>query len=229
MSGKKILIIEDEPDILELIEYNLEKFGYQVFSAMNGEEGLAKAKSLMPDLILLDVMLPGMDGHDVCKELKKNQESSQIPIVMLTAKGEESDIVVGLELGADDYVTKPFSPNELKARIKAILRRTTVHREMSNQNSFTLGALNINKERHEVTLNGENLTLTLSEFNLLDALCSKPGRVFTREQLLDKISGDNTFLIDRNIDVHIRGLRKKLGEEKELIQTVRGIGYKCKD
>ena len=228
MQRHNVLVIEDDPDILELIKYNLEKNGFNVCTAMNGEDGIAKAQENLPEIILLDIMLPTIDGLEVCKNLRQSETTIKIPIIMLTAKGEESDIVIGLELGADDYVTKPFSPNELVARIKAILRRNKIHKQMTPNNTITIGPLLIKKDRHEVSLNGNSLTLTLSEFNLLEALCSKPGRVFTREQLLDKIAGDNTYLIDRNIDVHIRGLRKKLGEDKDLIQTVRGIGYKCK-
>lgn len=229
MNQTSILVIEDDPDILELTKYNLEKNSFAVSTAINGEDGIKKAININPEIILLDIMLPGIDGLEVCKILRQADSTKHTPIIMLTAKGEEADIVKGLELGADDYVTKPFSPKELVARIKSLLRRMQLQNQRTEEKSISMGSLTIAKDRHEVSINKNPVTLTLSEFKLLEALASKPGRVFTREQLLNKISDENTHLIDRNIDVHIRGLRKKLGDEKDMIQTVRGIGYKCRD
>lgn len=226
-----ILIIEDDPDLLELAQYNLEREQFGVITAMNGEEGLAKAQSTTPDLILLDIMMPGIDGLKVCKHLRNSPSTRNIPIIMVTAKGEEADKVIGLELGADDYMTKPFSPRELIARIRAILRRGNMHQNAGEaaEQIITVGPVHINTERHEVFLHEQPLVLTLAEFNILRTLLKKPGRVFTRDELLESIAGGDTFLVDRNVDVHIRALRKKLGADADLIMTIRGIGYKCKD
>jgi len=227
MAATKILIIEDEPDILELVQYNLEKNGYHVYTAADGEDGVIEAKKIKPDAVILDLMLPGIDGLEVCRRLRQAEETKLVPIIMLTAKSEESDIVVGLELGADDYVTKPFSPRELLSRIRAVLRRCQVPTETAGQALVNVGPIQINHERHEAFYNGAPIPLTLTEFKLLSALLHKPGRVFTRDQLLEKINGGDTYVIDRNIDVHIRAIRKKLGDDAELIRTVRGVGYKC--
>ncbi len=229
MVKEKILVIEDDPDILELLQYNLERAGYKVRNAMHGETGLKEAEGYEPDLIILDIMLPGMDGLNVCKKLRQKEKTSSIPIIMLTAKGEESDVVAGLELGADDYVTKPFSPNELVARMRAVLRRPPPVKKDQEVTKVECGPIKIDSERHEAYLGQDPMALTLAEFNLLKALVSQPGRVFTRDQLLESITGGDTYLIDRNIDVHIRAIRKKLGEHDQMIQTVRGVGYKCKD
>jgi DNA-binding response OmpR family regulator len=171
-------------------------------------------------------MLPGMNGLEVCKTLKKSEDTKSIPIIMLTAKGEESDIVLGLEMGADDYVTKPFSPRELLARVRAILRRTRSGSEKEEQ-KIVVGPLMIDCTKHEVLFKSQNVALTLAEFRLLRTLASHPGRVFTRDQLIDRITGGEAVVIDRNVDVHVRAIRKKLGEENDVITTVRGVGYKC--
>ena len=228
MQRPQILLIEDDPDILELIEYNLVRARFRVLTAANGEAGLEALTRLQPDLMVLDLMLPGMDGLEVCKTLRRNPQLPQIPIIMLTAKGEESDVVVGLELGADDYMTKPFSPSELIARIKAVLRRHS-HDPENLEPVITLGPVRIDPNRYEVTFNGSPLMLTLSEFKILTAMARRPGKVFSRERLLNFLTEENSILIDRNIDVHVRSIRRKLKESAFLIHTVRGIGYKCQD
>ena len=228
--GESILVIEDDSDIRELVQFNLARQGFAVMEAKDGEDGLGKAKQLKPDLIVLDLMLPGLDGIDVCKTLRGGPETKGIPIVILSAKGEESDIVVGLELGADDYVCKPFSPRELIARIRAVLRRTKVEStETESEERYTVGPIEIDAARHEVFHRNEPMQLTLAEYRLLSTLVSRPGRVFTRGQLLEKIAGTDTFVIDRNVDVHVRAIRKKLGEDSDFIVTVRGVGYKCRE
>jgi two-component system phosphate regulon response regulator PhoB len=176
---------------------------------------------------VLDLMLPGLDGLSVCRKLRAHPTTCEIPIVMLTAKGEESDVVIGLEMGADDYVAKPFSPKELLARIRAVLRRP--RHGVINEGRRTTGPVTLDPERHEAFLHDAPLVLTLAEYKLLSALTSRPGRVFTREQLLEKITGGETYVIDRNVDVHIRAIRKKLGADADFIQTVRGVGYKCRE
>lgn len=229
MTDEKILIIEDDSDISELVQYNLEREGYKVITASDGEVGYTKALQLKPTLIVLDLMLPGMDGLSVCRQLRAHPDTKFTPIVMLTAKNEESDVVVGLEMGADDYLSKPFSPKELLARIRAVLRRPLAQSPKNETSLLKVGPLVIDSERHEVTLKGEPLALTLAEYRLLTALISRPGRVFTREQLLEKITGGEVYVIDRNVDVHIRAIRKKLGDEADFILTVRGVGYKCRE
>lgn len=230
-ADERILLIEDDSDISELVQYNLEREGYKITVAADGEVGLNQALQVKPDLIVLDLMLPTMDGLSVCKKLRSMPETLGIPIVMLTAKGEESDIVIGLEMGADDYISKPFSPKELIARIRAVLRRPRavgVH-GLGEDGRRTVGPVTIDAERHEAYLNGRQLALTLAEYRLLSTLISRPGRVFTREQLLEKITGGEVYVIDRNVDVHIRAIRKKLADEAEFIITVRGVGYKCRE
>lgn len=230
MTGKLITFIEDEPDIQDIVAYNLRREGYQVSSALSGEDGLNLIKQKKPDLILLDLMLPGMDGLEVCRNLRTQAETQNIPIIMVTAKGEESDVVLGLGLGADDYISKPFSPKELVARIQAVLRRSKEPTGSSNDNSkIVYGELTIEPSKHKVTLAGEELVFTASEFKMLSVLASQPGRVFTREQLINQSLGENVVVVDRNIDVHIRAIRKKLGEHSSFIETIRGIGYRFTD
>jgi len=233
---QKILIIEDEPNIRELVLYNLSQNGYEGLAAEDGLQGLAMARSEKPDLILLDIMLPGKNGYDICKELRA--EGNRTPVIMLTAKNEEIDKVLGLEFGADDYISKPFGIRELMARIKAVLRRYEISpdQEASANGSgtavgagITIGDLTINIERHEVKVGGKLLELTLKEFELLRVLAENRGRVMTRDQLLDKVWGFEYIGETRTVDVHVRYLRKKLGDEDnegKYIQTVRGIGYK---
>lgn len=208
MSKEKILVVDDEQDLVKLIRYHLEKDGYKVISAFNGEDALFLARKERPELVILDLMLPGIDGLEVCKKLKADQELANTAIVMLTAKGEEADITMGLKLGADDYMTKPFSPKELVARVQAVLRRTKT--VSTAKDYIAIGDLIIDLYKHEVTIKNEPIPLTLTEFKLLHQLASKPGRVFTRDQLLDAVSGSETFVIDRTIDVHVASLRKKL-------------------
>ena len=228
MSKEKILVVDDEQDLVKLIRYHLEKDGYKVITAYNGDDALFLTRKERPELIILDLMLPGIDGLEVCRKLKADQELAHPAIIMLTAKGEEADITKGLKLGADDYMTKPFSPKELVARVQAVLRRT--QGVSTTKDSIEIdGLLTIDLYKHEVTIQDKAIQLTLTEFRLLHQLASRPGRVFTRDQLLDAISGPETFVIDRTIDVHIASLRKKLKTFANRIITIRGIGYKFKE
>ena len=219
--------MEDEVDILEVINYNLSKEGFDVCSALDGEEGLALIKKEVPDLVLLDLMLPGLDGIEICRKLKTDYSTRSIPIIMVTAKGEESDIVLGLGMGADDYMVKPFRPRELMARIRSVLRRGDFIEE--GEGLVSIDELVIDINRHVVKLEGKKIVLTAMEFKLLHFLASHPGQVFTRENLLNHISSDDTFIIDRNIDVHIRSIRKKLNKHRELIETIHRVGYRFRD
>ena len=227
MKKTKIAVIEDEADILEVIDYNLSKEGFDVCSALNGEEGLALVKKEGPDLVLLDLMLPGLDGIEICRKLKTDYSTRSIPIIMVTAKGEESDIVLGLGMGADDYMVNPFRPRELMARIRSVLRRGDFIEE--GEGLVSIDELVIDINRHEVKLEGKKIVLTAMEFKLLHFLASHPGQVFTRENLLNHVSSDDTFIIDRNIDVHIRSIRKKLNKHRELIETIHRVGYRFRD
>lgn len=227
MAKENILIIEDDPDIVELLTYNLEREGYKVSSATDGEVGLREARRRKPGLILLDLMLPGMDGLEVCRHLKAEDTTRGIPLLMITAKSEEPDEVTGLELGADDYITKPFSPRNVLARIKAVLRRGTL--QANKPKRVEIEGVVLDKERHEVTVHGEPVEVTRAEFRLLWKLASNPGRVYTRDELVEGITAGEAMILDRNVDVHVSAIRKKLGKETDLIVTVRGVGYKCKD
>lgn len=226
MAKETILIIEDEEHIQELIKYNLAKEGYEVDCLASGEDGLEAARLNQPDLVLLDLMLPGLDGLEVCKFLKSDSQTRQIPIIMVTAKGEESDIVTGLELGADDYITKPFSPRILIARVKNVLRRNKV---IEKDSRIQLHNLVIHPGRHEVLVEGRNINLTTTEFRILHYLASRPGWVFTRSQIVDEVHGDDYPVTERSIDVQVVGLRKKLGPAGEYIQTVWGVGYRFRE
>jgi DNA-binding response OmpR family regulator len=227
MARDTILVVEDDSDIVELLRYNLEREGFEVRAVGDGEAGLAAAETHQPALILLDLMLPGMEGLEVCRELRRRETTRGIPLIMLTAKGDEADIVLGLGLGADDYVTKPFSPKQLIARIRAVLRRGTSRPATDAVERIDRGPLVIDTARHEVRLDGTPVTLTLAEFRILHALAANPDRVFSRDQLLDKITQGKSVIIDRNVDVHVRAIRKKLGRHGQRIVTVRGVGYKC--
>lgn len=230
MANEKILIVDDELHIIELLKYNLESNGYSVISAQTGKEAIKVAAEKRPDLILLDVMLPEMDGFDVCKHINKAKETEGIPIIMLTAKGEELDKILGLELGADDYITKPFSVRELVARIKAVLRRN--FKEENTSKVIALGELVVNMDKHEVTKSGEKIDLTLKEFELLKLLVVNRGKVLTRDFLLDKVWGYEYYGETRTVDVHIRHLRQKIeldDKNPKFIETVRGIGYRFTD
>ncbi|MBZ0136211.1 MAG: response regulator [Planctomycetes bacterium] len=227
--AQRILIIEDEPDIIEVLKYNLEKNHYQVLTAESGEAGLAAARESLPDLVLLDLMLPGMDGLEVCRKLREDPRTRDLLVIMLTAKGTEADIVVGLTLGADDYIVKPFSTSELMARIKAVLRRVEPREGESAGETLKAGAITIDMARHEARIEGKAIELTLSEFKLLSFLVKKKGRVFTRDHLLDAVVGPDVFVTARNIDVHVAALRKKLGKYGGYIVTVRGVGYRFEE
>ena len=229
MSDEKILVVEDEADILEIIAYNLGREGFRVVSSRDGEEGLELAEREDPDLILLDLMLPGMDGIEVCRRLKEDESAAGVPIIMVTAKGEESDIVLGLGVGADDYVVKPFSPRELVARVKAILRRGPMREKGAAAERIVRDGLVIDAAKHRVKVDGEKVPFTATEFRLLHYLAKHPGRVFTRNQLLARTISDDAIVIDRNIDVHVRAIRKKLGDYRDIIETQRGVGYRFKD
>ena len=229
MSKRKIVIIEDEPDILEVLSYNLRREGFEIMSATDGNQGLALVKRELPDLVLLDLMLPGMDGVELCTNIKKHPQTQHTLLIMVTAKGEESDIVLGLGVGADEYVTKPFSPKELVARVKAVLRRGILLEAQAPQERIVHGDLVIDSVKYRVTYAGREVKLTATEFRILQYLASHPGRVFTREQLLNHALGDDVVVVDRNIDVHVRGIRKKLEVEPPLIETIRGIGYRMAD
>ena len=225
MRKEKILVVDDEEDILELVRYNLVREGYTVACAATGEEALKSAASDPVDLIVLDLMLPGIDGLEVARRLKQNPGTKDTPIVMLTAKGEEADIVTGLELGADDYVTKPFSPRILVARIKAVIRRRSDAVEQESE-VLNVRELVIHPGRRHVTANGRSLELTYTEFQVLYFLARRPGWVFTRSQIVDAVRGDDYPVTDRSVDVQIVGLRKKLGPLGKYIETVRGVGYR---
>jgi two-component system alkaline phosphatase synthesis response regulator PhoP len=229
MRQRRIMVIEDEEHILEVISYNLKREGYAVSQARNGEEGLAGIRRERPDLIVLDIMLPGIDGLEICRRLKTDPALQEIPIIMVTAKTEESDIVVGLGVGADDYLGKPFSPRELVARVKAALRRGRWQSDRTAGTLIAISGLRIDVLRHEATLDNHELQLTPSEFRLLHFLASNPGRVYTREELLEYTASSGPYVLERNVDTHIKMLRKKLGSRQHLIETVRGVGYRFKD
>lgn len=227
-SHKKVLIVEDEQDILHLVKMYLEKDGFRSVTAMTGPDGLRKAKEEKPDLVVLDLMLPEMDGLEVCKRLRSAPGTALLPIIMLTAKAEESDTIIGLELGADDYVTKPFSPKALVARVKALLRR--VERGPENGTGcYRYGALTMNVQRHEVILGKDEVALTAKEFGLLEHLLRHPGRVLTRDVLLNAVWGYDYYGTTRTVDVHIRRLKQKLPLLEEAIVSVKSLGYKLKD
>jgi two-component system alkaline phosphatase synthesis response regulator PhoP len=226
MAKEKILLVEDAEDILELVRYNLAKEGWQVSCATSGEEALNAVRQTAFDLILLDLMLPGVDGLEVCRRLRRDAATARVPVIMLTAKGEETDIVVGLELGADDYMTKPFSPRVLTARIRAALRRGS-HVEPGEQaDILNIGSLQIDRSRHEVCVQGEPVRLTTTEFGILNCLTKRLGWVFSRYQIVEAVRGEDYSVTDRAVDVQIVGLRKKLGDLGSCIETVRGVGYR---
>jgi two-component system phosphate regulon response regulator PhoB len=229
MAVGRIVVIEDEADILEVIRYNLAREGYKVMTSRDGEEGLAAVRKEAPDLVLLDLMLPGLDGIEVCRRLKEDPVTRPIPVVMVTAKGEETDIVLGLGVGADDYVTKPFSPKELLARVKAVLRRGPLRGERGAGERIVREGIVIDAGRHELVVDGKPVTVTATELRLLHFLAAHPGRAFTRDQLLTRVIGESAVVVDRNIDVHVLAVRKKLGDHRDLIETIRGVGYRFRD
>ncbi len=222
--GQLIAIVDDEPDIIELVSVNLTKAGFETKGFIDAASFMRSVSQRVPDLVILDLMLPDVDGLEVCKSLKGDRRFSSIPIIMLTALGEETDKVVGLELGADDYVTKPFSPRELVARVKAVLRRKA---EPEGDRKISVGGiLMLDTDRYEVRVHGNRVVLTPTEFRILTLLASSVGRVYTRDQILDHLWGHEKAVVDRTVDVHIKHLRDKLGKAASLIKNVRGVGYK---
>ncbi|GIW73066.1 MAG: DNA-binding response regulator [Planctomycetota bacterium] len=230
MSGELIVVIEDEPDLREIVAYNLEREGFRVQTAADGRQGLELVRRLRPELVVLDLMLPGLDGIEICRALVSDPATRTSRIVMLTAKSDESDVVLGLGLGADDYVTKPFGTKELIARVRAVLRRGP-RRDANEPGAERLvrEGVVIDPDRHEVTVDGEPVHFTAAELRLLHHLAAQPGRVFTRAQLIPRISGEDAVVTERTVDAHVRALRKKLGRWRELIETVRGVGYRFRD
>jgi DNA-binding response OmpR family regulator len=227
MAKTKILVIEDDRSLSEVLTYNLKQAGYEVLTASDGQDGLLQAQLKSPDIVLLDLMLPVVDGLDVCRRLRADAATREMLIVMLTAKAEESDELVGFSLGADDYVTKPFSVKVLLERIKALRRRRSgegIPEEITKRQGVT-----VNRRRHQASINDQALPLTRSEFRLLDTLIRQPGRVFDRTELIDAALGEDTMVMERTIDVHIRALRRKLGDLADVIETVRGVGYRFRD
>ena len=228
MSRQSVLVVEDEEDIMEVIRFNLEKEGYEVNQALSGEKALQVIENNLPSLVLLDLMLPGINGLDLCRIFKQNDRTKAIPVIMLTAKSEDADIVAGLEMGAEDYITKPFSPRVLVARVRTILRR----RESGvkdDSSVIQVEGMQIHPGRHEVTMGNIMVVLTPSEFRILHYLARRPGWVYSRDQIIDAIRGHGYVVTDRAIDVQVVGLRKKLGDYGKLIETVRGIGYRFRD
>ena len=227
MGQSHILVVDDEPDLLELVHYTLTRAGYQVCCVKSGEEALTQVETRPPDLIVLDLMLPGMDGLEICQRLKRTSQTAAIPIVMLTARSAEADVVTGLELGADDYLTKPFSPRVLSARVKAVLRR----QQMADEREAEIvmrGDLVIHPGHHEVRVQNQPIPLTPTEFRILQLIAQRPGWVFSRYQIVDGARGDDAGVTERSVDVHIAALRRKLGVHADIIETVRGVGYRLR-
>lgn len=224
--GHSVLVVDDEEDLLELVRYNLDRDGYRVTCVGTGEDALKAARRQPPDLIVLDLMLPAVDGLEVCRRLKSDPKTRDIPIIMLTAKSEESDMVAGLERGADDYIAKPFSPRVLSARVKALLRRRESQVRSELETTIDVHEVSIHPGRHEVTLAGQPLELTYTEFALLQFLAKRPGWAYTRTQIVDAVKGEDYPVTERSVDVQVAGLRKKLGDFGSYIETVRGVGYR---
>jgi phosphate regulon transcriptional regulator PhoB len=225
-------MVDDEKDIVDLVAYNLEKEGYETLKALDGEKALQIARSKAPDLVILDLMLPGIQGLEVCKRLRQDPSTAFIPVIMLTAKGEEIDKIIGLEVGADDYVTKPFSVKELLARVRAVLRRSEARRAADQKDLFEFKGLRVDFQSYDVTVDGKRVDLSPTEFRLLKFLARNPGRVYSREQILDRVWGDEAFVEPRTVDVHIRRLRSRIERDEsspDYIVTVRGAGYKFMD
>jgi len=227
MANETILIVEDEADIRELIRYNMEREGYKVVECASSEEATASLARALPDLVLLDLMLPGTDGFAFCRGLRSAERTAKVPVIMVTARDEDADIVAGLEVGADDYVTKPFSARILSARVRAVLRRRASE-PGDEKNVLVRGPIEIDRTHHAVKIDGQPLTLTLSEFKTLDLFMKRPGVVFSRYQIVDAVHGADYPVTDRSVDVQIVGLRRKLGKYSDLIETIRGVGYRMK-
>ena len=226
MSQPRILIVEDERQLVKTLEYNFAREGYETIVAHDGGEGLRKAQTLLPDLVLLDLMLPVMNGLEVCRDLRNGEKTREIPIIMLTARAEETDQVVGFSMGADDYVTKPFSNKVLLQRIKAQLRRREGHAQDTDEVEHQ--GVRVDRVRHRVTVDGKPIELTPTEFRLLECMVRQPGRAFSRQQLMNASIGDGHVVLERTIDVHVKTLRRKIGKP-DLIETVRGVGYRFKE
>jgi two-component system, OmpR family, alkaline phosphatase synthesis response regulator PhoP len=229
MAKEKIVVVEDDTDIRELIRHTLSKEGYDITCTARGEDGLALAERGEFELVLLDLMLPGMDGLEVCRRIRSNSNLRKTAVLIISAKDDEIDVVTGLELGADDYLIKPFSVRVLLARVRALLRRSKDASPEIEESPITLGPLRIDPSRHEVCVKDKRVDLTLAEFRILQSLARRPGRVLTRNQLLDQALGQDNFVLDRTIDVHVSALRRKLGEAGRWVETVRGVGYRLKD
>lgn len=233
MTTTKMLVVEDELEIAELLRFHLQREGFDVRMTQSGRTALTQVETNPPDLVLLDLMLPDLDGLEVCRRLKRRSETRQIPILIVSAKGEESDIVAGIELGADDYITKPFSPRVLIARVKNILRRYAVEFGEAGESEHAMtaadGALVIDPDRHVVSVHGKPVELTVTEFGILECLAKHPGFVRTRDQIISSVHGNDTVLSSRTVDVHVTALRRKMGELGAMIQTVRGVGYRLTD
>jgi two-component system phosphate regulon response regulator PhoB len=228
MTDEHILVVDDEPDLVELIRYNLEQEGYRVSAAGSGEEALELVRSDIPDLVVLDLMMPGVDGFEVCSLLRRQERTRSVPIVMLTARDNENDVVRGLETGADDYVTKPFSPRVLNARVAAVLRRK-ISDGPKDGDTFSVHGISIHPGKHEARVGEEALSLTPAEFKVLHHLARRPGWVFTRQQIVEAVHGPDYVVTDRSVDVLMVGLRKKLGDRGDCVETVRGVGYRFKE
>ncbi len=229
MQRPRVLVVDDEPDLLELVRHHLARERYDVVTAVDGRQALLEARRQVPDLVVLDLMLPGIDGLEVCRRLRTDPRTAHVPIVMLTAKGEETDAVIGLAQGADDYIRKPFGVKELLARVAARLRANEMRRDIDARKVARYGDLVIDTLKHEVTLREKQVRLTVTEFKLLRHLVLNPGRAFTRNELLDAVLGPDAFVIDRNVDVHVATLRKKLGAFGRHIETIRGLGYRMRE
>jgi two-component system phosphate regulon response regulator PhoB len=223
MTKPRVLIVDDERSIVETLVYNLEKHGFETSTASNGREALQKAQSLVPDVVILDLMLPVIDGLQVCRQIRSDSRLNNVRVLMLTARGDETDEIVGFNMGADDYVAKPFRMRPMIERVKALLRRTATS---DNRQTLSVGELTIDRVRHVVTLKDQELSLTPTEFKMLWTLARQPGRTFSRNELLDCSRGEDANSMERTIDVHVRSLRKKLGDHSDVIETVRGIGYR---
>ena len=226
MAGETILVVDDERDILELVRYNLEKEGFKVSCVLSGYDALAAVQEAPPDMILLDLMLPDLDGLDVCRRLKEEEKTRQVPIVMVSAKGEDTDIILGLEMGADDYITKPFSPKILLARIRSVLRRLGRTGSEGISRIISIHGISIDSTKHEGSSNGRLIPLSVTEYSILEFLAKNPGWVFSRSQIITAVRGDNYSVTERSVDVQVLGLRKKLDDKKDIIETVRGVGYR---
>jgi two-component system, OmpR family, phosphate regulon response regulator PhoB len=227
MGKAKILIIEDDRSLADVLAYNCRQAGHEVLVALDGQDGVTQAQLKIPDLVILDVMLPVLDGHEVCRRLRSDPNLKDLRIIMLTARSDESDELIGFTLGADDYVAKPFSVKVLLERVKAIMRRGTA--DLAGEDTIVEHGVMVDRRRHRATVHGRSIPLTRSEFRLLDTLIRQPGRVFQRSELIDAALGEDTMVLERTIDVHIRALRSKLGDDAHLIETVRGVGYRFRD